>query len=277
MPDRVIRKLNLYKTYAVSWYEQRAYLKTLQKKSYDYETLFAILAELTGTTPEIISGYYQEMHDDKVFSLIESTIRNIPDLQHHTYDGYDVIQQIGIEKYVRIDRTALYCIVRAKKPEIFVETGTRWGIGACFILAAMEKNGGGHLYSFDIGINKIPGDEYFWPKNHQQLGFMVPQHLRHRYTIIEGDAKLTLPNFLSDIQPKVDIFYHDSLHTYEHMNFEFTTIRPHMAANGLLISEDTNHNDAWSDFIKQTPYKLETGYCSHLGIFEDREVRAIAL
>jgi len=55
---------------------------------------------------------------------------------------------------------------------------------------------------------------------------------------------------LSELK-QVDIFFHDSLHTYEHMMFEFETVWPHIKENGLIVSDDIYWNNAFIDFAKK--------------------------
>jgi len=50
---------------------------------------------------------------------------------------------------------------------------------------------------------------------------------------------------------KIDCFIHDSLHTYEHMMFEFRTAWQHLIAGGLFLSHDVGANDAFMHFMKE--------------------------
>jgi cephalosporin hydroxylase len=230
--------------------------------------LFCKLAEITGTSPAAHKGYYDELGSLGVFAEVEQILRET------TTEGVR-IDRVGIEKYVRLDRTALYCLVRATKPGIFIETGTRWGLGSFFILRAMQENGKGHLFSFDLGVEASRRD-YAWPANQTRLGFVVPDRLRSLLTIVEGDSLRTLPETLPRLPP-VDVFYHDSLHTREHMLGEYTIVFPRMRKGGVFMSEDTHMTDAWDLFVADKVFVATTVYYSHLGIFGDREISAIRL
>jgi hypothetical protein len=46
----------------------------------------------------------------------------------------------------------------------------------------------------------------------------------------------------------IDIFIHDSEHSYENMMFEYMTAWDHLKEGGILLSDDTNLNKAFSDF-----------------------------
>ena len=64
------------------------------------------------------------------------------------------------------------------------------------------------------------------------VGVLVPEYRKHRWTLILGDAKKELPIALKELN-KISIFFHDSLHTYEHMMFEYLIAWPYMTKGGL--------------------------------------------
>ena len=158
----------------------------------------------------------------------------------------------------------LYDICLRMRPERVVETGVHHGVSSAFILKALKETGRGRLYSIDL-----PNIEY--QTDHQskqndvllvpETGFLVPQDLRINWDVLIGDSKEILPTLLRSIDP-IDIFHHDSMHTYEHMTFEFETAWPHLRAGGLLLSDDVNWSKAFDDFCKTR--KLE--YRIHKGI-----------
>jgi hypothetical protein len=79
---------------------------------------------------------------------------------------------------------------------------------------------------------------------------VVPKELRSNWKLILGDSKTELPKLLSELK-QIDIFFHDSLHTYEHMMFEFETVWPPIKENGLIISDDIYWNNAFIDFANK--------------------------
>ena len=121
---------------------------------------------------------------------------------------------------------ALYLLVRAARPRTIVETGVLYGASSAHLLAALARNGEGTLYSSEIGRRPDePDHEYF-----------VPDELRDRWRLVIGDSRRELPGLMERCAP-VDMFYHDSLHTYEHMVWEFGTALPHLGFDGLLASD----------------------------------------
>jgi predicted O-methyltransferase YrrM len=108
-----------------------------------------------------------------------------------------------------------------------VETGVCYGVSSSYILEALDQNGAGELYSIDLG--NTPGE----PPN----DFFVPPRLKRRWHLILDDAKQALPRLLAQLG-KIDLFHHDSLHTYDHMTWEYEAALPHLSRRGVLSSHD---------------------------------------
>lgn len=141
----------------------------------------------------------------------------------------------------------LYHLVRWLRPRVVVETGVANGISSTFILSAMEANKKGQLYSIDW-----PGDRElsFLPKG-METGWMVPAELRSRWTLQIGRTDENLAPLLASIE-NIDMFLHDSDHSYETMMYEYKTAWPYLEKNGLLLSDDAKMNTAFLEFTKDT-------------------------
>ncbi len=136
-----------------------------------------------------------------------------------------------------------YALVRALQPEKVVETGVANGVSTSYVLLAMERNGKGHLHSIDIG------DPATVPPGFM-TGWAVLERLRKRWTMHLGDARALLPPLLERLGT-IDLFIHDSLHTYEHMMFEFECAWPHIRPGGFLIADDALWNTSFSEFVRR--------------------------
>jgi predicted O-methyltransferase YrrM len=125
------------------------------------------------------------------------------------------------------DCETLYLLVRSMKPDVVVETGVCYGESSAYILHALSENRRGVLYSIDLGNSpdEPPSD------------FFVPERLMSRWQLIIGDSKRELPRLLARLE-RIDLFHHDSLHTYEHMTWEYETALPYLHAGGVLSSHD---------------------------------------
>lgn len=141
----------------------------------------------------------------------------------------------------RVNVLLQYAIVRSLRPDIVVETGVANGISTCYILFALYNNKKGKLYSIDLN-NKI-----CLPYG-KETGWMVPNWLNDKWELILDDSKEALPKLFRDLN-KIDVFIHDSLHTYDHMMFEFNQAYPQLKENGLLLSDDVTWNNSFYDFV----------------------------
>jgi predicted O-methyltransferase YrrM len=136
-----------------------------------------------------------------------------------------------------------YAAIRAVRPKIVVETGVANGVSSAYLLLALRANSCGSLYS--IGLD----EKGFIPRG-KSLGWVVPAELRSRWRILIGDSREILPKLLAELGP-IDVFIHDSLHTYEHMLWEYRAAYPSLCNGGLLFSDDALWNSAFMDFARE--------------------------
>jgi predicted O-methyltransferase YrrM len=146
----------------------------------------------------------------------------------------------------------LYHLIRLVQPDIVVETGVFRGISSAFILGALAQNGRGRLYSIDLpqASYEVPGrgkDTSELPSG-AQTGFVVPESLRSRWTLVSGNSRSELPPLLARLGV-IDVFLHDSEHTYDFMTWEYETAWPLLRSGGVLASDDINWNRAFDDFV----------------------------
>ena len=137
----------------------------------------------------------------------------------------------------------LYAVVRVLRPGVIVETGVGSGVSSTFLLEAMERNDAGKLYSIDLPLP----EKRLLPEG-LDTGWMVPDRLRARWRLTLGDARDELPPLLDNLG-QLDLFFHDSDHSYRHMTWEFNSAYPRIRPGGVLLSDDITSNRAWDDFV----------------------------
>lgn len=139
----------------------------------------------------------------------------------------------------------LYHIVRKTKPKKVVETGVSRGVSTFFILNALRKNKTGKLYSFDI----IPN-----------AGCLLNSYERKKWNFIVLDKRDTKIGFYKAIEriSNIDIFLHDSDHSYKNQFFEYSAAYPKITKGGILLSDDVDFSYAFLDFARV--HKLKQYY-----------------
>lgn len=146
------------------------------------------------------------------------------------------------------EASAVYALVRLLRPRVLVETGVADGFTTSHILQALEDNGEGRLYSVDLPHYLLPAG--------REPGWMIEAGLRSRWELRVGDAAAFLPPLLRELG-SIDMFLHDSLHTYGHMMLEFREAWRHLEPGGLFLSHDVGQNEAFMDFMaeKNIPWR----------------------
>jgi predicted O-methyltransferase YrrM len=190
------------------------------------------LSTITNVSASRIRGFIEEPTQNEFFSArLRSVKAELQKLEIYSADLY--------AKKVLLQ----YAVVRAFQPKIVVETGVANGVSSTYLLLALQVNGRGTLYS--IGLD----DPQYLPAG-KSLGWVVPHELQSRWKLLVGDSRTILPGLLGEIS-STDIFIHDSLHTYEHMLWEYRVAYPHLRPGGLLFSDDAKWNSAFPEFALQ--------------------------
>jgi hypothetical protein len=136
---------------------------------------------------------------------------------------------------------AWYALIRKYKPSIILETGVSMGWSSFMILTALQREKKGILYSIDMGgFESIDLDG--------GIGYMVPDNLKQNWHLIIDDSKKALLPLLQKLG-KIDMFIHDSEHSYEMMTFEYNSAWDHLGQQGILCSDDINHSTAFDEFV----------------------------
>lgn len=234
---------------------------------YDYERLSSSINSLSSNNIErdkipllcndnnyinFLKAITQKSYDQILMAL--NDFYNDSEFNNIFIDKLNLLDTLSHPGDLRFHGITLYVLVRILAPKIIIETGVASGKSSAFILLAMHHNNMGKLYSIDLpnNVSNKLDDGACTSTEKLSTGWLVPDYLRSRWCLNIGDSTIILPTLLNKIQNKVDIFIHDSLHTYEHVKFEFNTVLKH-SSDSLLICDniDTGAGLAFSDVLNE--------------------------
>jgi predicted O-methyltransferase YrrM len=187
------------------------------------------IASLTGANAEEVKEYIAEFRLNQEFQNSIEERRSVFGKRRHSSYDFSIGTTLGL---------VLYVICRRQKPDIVVETGVASGVSSSYILCALEQNKRGQLHSIDLP---------WWQE--AQCGWLIPEYLRHRWHLILGRSSEELAPLLRKVA-EIDIFLHDSDHSYQNMLWEFQTAWTYLKVGGLLLAHNIDTNEAFSDFCR---------------------------
>lgn len=186
-------------------------------------------------------------------------------ISHYDDEARSFIKSLGVKIGAgpELKCRALYIIIRSMRPKNLVETGVATGFTSACILAALDKNEEkNYLYSIDLPIHvpKIDSDGQLdasvIPQD-QLPGYIIPNNLRERWSLYLGRSDEKLLGLLKEIG-NIDVFLHDSEHSYSNMMFEFSASFPYLSNGGLLASDDISYNESFQEFCHKNELQYAT-------------------
>jgi len=136
----------------------------------------------------------------------------------------------------------IWCLIHHLKPRRILETGVAHGVTSRFVLEALARTGGGHLWSIDFPP--------FERELRQEIGAAVGGRFADRWTFISGSSRRRLPKVLSAIGA-IDVFIHDSLHSTRNVSFELDQVWPALKPQGIAVVDDIDVNWGFHAFREQ--------------------------
>lgn len=135
------------------------------------------------------------------------------------------------------DRYTVYVITRAIAPSVVVETGVAHGVSSAYILSALRTANKGKLISIEL-------------TDQLEIGHLIPHELKTRWSLITGNSLEKLPEVCRK-NDSIDVFIHDSFHSYKNMRTEYDTVWPHLSPGGILCSHDILMNNCFTRFVRK--------------------------
>ena len=194
---------------------------TYELDSLNRDQLAWFVAAVSGADVKQVRAWMQELEDDR-------------GLFDHLTDRLSSGPRRGISpkepRWAR--RLGWYALVRAKQPDCIIETGTHLGLGSCAIAAALLRNGHGRLTTIDID---------------PEAGYLIGGPWAEVIDRRTGDSTEVLAG-----AEGVDMFLHDSLHTYDYETRELAAVESRLRDDAIILSDNAHDSSALSDWAERT-------------------------
>jgi len=164
----------------------------------------------------------------EAYESLQRRVRIPPGRDDAPWSGGDILDLAGV-------------VVLLTRPKVVVETGVAMGYTTAVVLAAMQDNDSGTLHSIDLPPLQVDAPSF--------IGQVVPTELRTRWTLHLGPTRTLLSPLASSVAP-IDVFVHDSDHSYAGQHEDFRRVWPHLRRGGTFICDDVC-NPAFIEFAAE--------------------------
>lgn len=163
------------------------------------------------------------------------------------------------------DHRLLYFLTRLTRPTVVVETGVAAGWSSAAILAALARNGEGHLWSSELVYDRPwLHDDY-----RTYVGMVVDDHLRDRWTLLLDGDDANLPSILAECG-EVGLFHYDSDKSFAGRTRALRTVEPSLADDAVLVFDDITDDLHFRDLATRSSRTVEvTGTRGTVGLVWD--------
>lgn len=138
----------------------------------------------------------------------------------------------------------VHFLVRHLQPRVVLETGVAAGWTSQAILAALEANGAGTLYSSDFPYFRLEDPEKY-------VGCLVDDELRPRWRLGLNGDRANLAAFLPQLGT-IDFVHYDSDKSVEGRQYVMDAIAGRLAPNSVVVMDDIDDNTFFRDWVART-------------------------
>lgn len=157
----------------------------------------------------------------------------------------------------------LFFLVRWRRPSTVLETGVAAGWSTRSLLAGLDVNGHGWLYSSDFPYFRMRDPERY-------IGCLVPEELKGRWTLhIDGDRK-NIGRILAS-SADLDLVHYDSDKSRAGRTWFMQQVRPRLPAGAVLVMDDVNDDLFFRDHF------AGNGSRQHVFAFEGKYLGVVLL
>ena len=190
----------------------------------NHRELAHFISNAFGADLQLVSAYVDEIISDRGLR------RHISE---RTLSNSDSLWTDAEARYGR--RIGWYALARLLKPKIVVESGVDKGLGTCVLAAAMlrnrEEGDQGRVYGIDINPH---------------AGWLVAPPYLEVVKFVLDDSHAALQR----LEGNIDMFVHDSEHSYEHEAGEYAIIRDRLSEKAVILSDNAHSLPTLMDFAE---------------------------
>lgn len=155
--------------------------------------------------------------------------------------AHAVLAAIGVPLGGGGHHRLLHFLTRLRRPATVVETGVAAGWSSAAVLAALDTNGTGQLWSSDFPYFRLEDPERY-------VGCVVPEPLRSGWHLYTKGDRANLAEILPACGP-IALFHYDSDKSYEGRTFGWETVAPHLTADAVIVCDDIDDNTWFRDWV----------------------------
>lgn len=199
--------------------------------TYDLEAsnkryLASLIADISNVEFDSVMSYIKEIEEN------EQLLQHIAKATKQNEWGFMADPEARFGR-----RIGWYAMARTLKPKTIVETGVDKGLGACVLIAALQKNQeegyAGRYYGTDI--NPIAG--YLLSGEYVKYG-----------RILYGDSIESL----NKLDITIDLFINDSDHSADYEAEEYRTVANKLSDRAIILGDNSDSTDKLLEFSLQT-------------------------
>jgi predicted O-methyltransferase YrrM len=194
-------------------------------------------------------------------ALWDETIVFADELESRHRERFDALRT-SIRLGGSADFRLLYFLTRLTRPEVVVETGVAAGWSSAAILAGLQKNGRGRLWSSELVYDRPWLHDDYRPL----VGMVVDPSLHDRWTLLHDGDRTNLPKILAEVG-EIDLFHYDSDKSVDGRRFAFSAVESHLRPDAVIVVDDINDNLHFRDLVRGTDQRyVITGMRGTVGV-----------
>lgn len=155
----------------------------------------------------------------------------------------------GIPWMTRREAEHISALIRERRPQHVLELGFKHGVSTCYIAAALQENGCGHVTTVDLESARAlnpNADQLLAELGLSEFATVHYEQTSYTWRLLEMLECQPRPSF--------DMCYLDGAHNWDTDGFAFFLVDKLLARDGLLILDDLDWSYSKSPTLQDEPW-----------------------